>query len=102
VSAANLKFDAEQYLASLPGAAVAEIHLAGHSSVETSSGAVLIDDHGSELSWSVWSLYGRALQLFGSLPTLIEWDNDLPSLHVLLKEAGKGRVARTLDGNTRV
>jgi uncharacterized protein len=92
VSAANLQLSAEQYLASLPAHAVAEVHLAGHSAVETSTGTVLIDDHGSEVSLSVWSLYRQALQLFGPLPTLIEWDNDLPSLYVLLKEAAKGRA----------
>ena len=92
VSAANLKFDAEQYLASLPSDSIAEIHVAGHSTVESSSGAVLIDDHGSEVSLSVWSLYRSALQHFGPQPTLIEWDNDLPSLYVLLKEAQKGRA----------
>jgi uncharacterized protein len=92
VSAANLQLNAEQYLASLPANAVAEIHLAGHCAMETATGTVLIDDHGSEVSLSVWSLYRRALQHFGPLPTLIEWDNDLPSLYVLLKEAGKGRA----------
>jgi uncharacterized protein len=92
VSAANLELNAEQYLASLPVHAVAEIHLAGHAAMETSSGTVLVDDHGSEVSLSVWSLYRRALEHFGPLPTLIEWDNDLPALNVLLKEAGKGRA----------
>ena len=92
VSAVNLKLNAEQYLANLPAKAVAEIHLAGHSTMETASGTVLIDDHGSEVPLSVWSLYRAALQQFGPLPTLIEWDNDLPSLYVLLKEAGKGRA----------
>jgi uncharacterized protein len=92
VSAANLELNAEHYLASLPAHAVAEVHLAGHSAMETSSGTVLIDDHGSEVSLPVWSLYHRALEHFGPLPSLIEWDNDLPSLYVLLKEAGKGRA----------
>jgi uncharacterized protein (UPF0276 family) len=92
VSAANLELNAEHYLASLPAHAVAEVHLAGHSARETASGTVLIDDHGSEVSLPVWSLYRRALEHFGPLPTLIEWDNDLPSLYVLLKEAGKGRA----------
>jgi uncharacterized protein (UPF0276 family) len=92
VSAANLNMDAERYLRSLPASSVAEIHLAGHSTRETASGAVLIDDHGSQVSLSVWSLYRRALQHFGPLPTLIEWDNDLPSLDMLLEEAAKGRA----------
>jgi uncharacterized protein len=92
VSAGNLKFNAEHYLASLPPSSVAEIHLAGHSTMQTPSGPVLIDDHGSEVSLAVWALYCKALTRFGPLPTLIEWDNNLPSLYVLLREAGKGRA----------
>lgn len=92
VSSRNLDIDAEKYLSELPVDCVAEIHLAGHSTVETATGPVLIDDHGSQVCDAVWALYPRALQRFGPLPTLIEWDNDLPSLSVLLNEASKGRV----------
>ena len=46
-----------------------------------------IDDHGSRVSGEVWSLYREAIACFGAVPTLIEWDNDVPPLDVLLQEA---------------
>ena len=92
VSSRNIDVDVAKYLSELPVGCVAEIHLAGHSTVETATGPVLIDDHGSRVCDAVWTLYRQALERFGSLPTLIEWDNDLPSLSVLLNEASKGRA----------
>jgi uncharacterized protein (UPF0276 family) len=37
----------------------------------------------------VWNLYGEALTRLGPIPTLIEWDTDLPALATLLDEARK-------------
>ena len=83
VSAINHGFDAAQYLRRIPKAAVAEIHLAGHDS----NGRCLIDTHGARVAAPVWALYREALARFGTIPTLIEWDTDLPPLDVLLDEA---------------
>jgi len=88
VSAHNHGWDASAYLAGLPAAAVGEIHLAGHSVRPLPDGGTLrIDDHGSRVIGEVWALYGEALARFGPVPTLIEWDNDVPPLDVLLGEA---------------
>ena len=87
VTAENLGLDAAAYLAALPPEAVGELHLAGHSANDADGRRVLIDDHGSPVSPAVWALYERALERFGPLPTLIEWDTDLPPLDVLLDEA---------------
>ncbi|TMH40728.1 MAG: DUF692 domain-containing protein, partial [Betaproteobacteria bacterium] len=46
-----------------------------------------IDDHGSRVAPEVWALYAEALALFGRVPTLIEWDTDVPPMAVLLDEA---------------
>src|SRR5262249_47274521 len=67
--------------------AVGEIHLAGHSVSDADSQTLLIDDHGSPVSEAVWAFYERALDRFGPLPTLVEWDTDIPSLEVLVGEA---------------
>jgi len=48
---------------------------------------ILIDDHGSRVAQPVWELYAAALRRFGPVPTLIEWDTNLPALKVLLDEA---------------
>jgi uncharacterized protein (UPF0276 family) len=50
---------------------------------------VLIDTHGTAVCAAVWQLYGAALERFGPVPTLIEWDTDLPALDVLIAEAHK-------------
>lgn len=87
VSAANVALEPLSYLAALPLDAVGEIHLAGHAENEADGIIVLIDDHGSRVRPGVWTLYEAALIRFGPLPTLVEWDTDLPGLAVLLDEA---------------
>jgi uncharacterized protein len=89
VSGRNLGFDASAYLAALPAAAVAEVHLAGHHVNPVGGREILIDDHGSAVAETVWALYAEALDWFGPQPTLIEWDCRLPALSVLLGEAAK-------------
>ena len=66
---------------------VAELHLAGH----LHCGDIVIDDHGSRVPQPVWSLYAHALARLGPVPTLIEWDTDVPALNVLLEEAKQAR-----------
>jgi uncharacterized protein len=85
VSAWNFGFDPMAYLQALPIEAIGEIHLAGHHVAEDVN--ILIDDHGSRVAEPVWALYAAALRRFGRVPTLIEWDTNLPALEVLLDEA---------------
>jgi uncharacterized protein len=87
VSAWNVGLDAGSYLDALPVPAIGEIHLAGHAANDADGRTILIDDHGSPVTGPVWKLYQRALERFGSVPTLIEWDTDIPELSVLLGEA---------------
>jgi uncharacterized protein len=93
VSAKNLGFDAARTIAALDPAAVGEIHLAGHSSCERGGRTVLIDDHGSEVSLLVWALYHLAIERFGLVPSLIEWDTDIPDFTTLLAEARRAERA---------
>jgi uncharacterized protein (UPF0276 family) len=83
VNARNHGIDADGYLAAIPPAMVAEIHLAGFDA----SGPCLIDTHGAPVAPEVWSLYERALGHYGRVPTLIEWDTDIPEFAVLQREA---------------
>jgi uncharacterized protein (UPF0276 family) len=85
VSAWNFGFDPVAYLDALPVDAIGEIHLAGHHAAEDAD--ILIDDHGSRVAKPVWELHAAALRRFGPVPTLIEWDTNLPTLEVLLDEA---------------
>lgn len=93
VSACNHGWDASAYLAALPPEAVGEIHLAGHTLKRVNGGRTLrIDDHGSRVAPEVWSLYAQALARFGPVPTLIEWDTDVPPLDVLMNEAARAEA----------
>jgi uncharacterized protein (UPF0276 family) len=71
---------------------VGELHLAGHCRVSDAHGDIVIDDHGSRVCPAVWSLYRHAVACFGAVPTLIEWDTDIPALDVLLDEAARARA----------
>jgi uncharacterized protein (UPF0276 family) len=66
---------------------VMEIHLAGF----TPSDSIVIDDHATPVHEPVWQLYRHALKKLGSVPTLIEWDLELPDLSVLLTEAATAK-----------
>jgi len=87
VSGRNLGDDPAAYLDRLEPAAVEEIHLAGHAVNDADGRPIFIDDHGSRVAAEVWRLYAHALARFGPVPTLVEWDTDLPPLMVLLEEA---------------
>jgi uncharacterized protein len=71
------------FVDALPQGIVGEIHLAGY----IDAGEIAIDDHGSRVRPDVWRVYEHALKRFGRVPTLVEWDTDLPALDVLLGEA---------------
>lgn len=105
VTAWNLGLDAVAYLDALTAYAVGEIHLAGHAENDTDGRSILIDDHGSPVAAPVWKLYERALERFGPVPTLIEWDTDIPELAVLLAEARRANglleAAARRDGHAR-
>jgi len=103
VSAHNHDWDASRYLAALPPAAIGEIHLAGHSLRPLAGGRSLrIDDHASRVCAEVWALYREALARFGPVPTLIEWDNDVPPLDVLVGEAAQaGAIIAAAEPETK-
>jgi uncharacterized protein (UPF0276 family) len=86
--------DVAAWLDAVPADLVGEVHLAGHSVNEADGAQIAIDDHGSRVGDAVWLLYAEAIQRFGQVPTLIEWDSDIPALEVLVGEAAKAdRVA---------
>ena len=88
VSTRNHDWSASVYLDALPAESIGKIHLAGHTVRPLADGTTLrIDDHGSCVTDEVWTLYQEALMRFGVVPTLIEWDNNLPALEILLQQA---------------
>lgn len=96
VACTNRGVDPVAYLDAFPLAAVGEVHLGGHDAQADEHGApLLIDSHGAEVADPVWALYARTIAETGPLPTLIEWDTDVPDWPVLAAEAG--RAAAVLE-----
>lgn len=88
VSAVNHGFAAEDFLSAIPVAQVKEIHLAGYEETD----GLLIDTHSRPVHPEVWALYRAALERFGPVPSLIEWDQDIPELELLMAEAAKAQA----------
>lgn len=87
VNAMNHGFDPHVYLSRVPQRAVREMHLAGHSIRRVGGREIRIDTHDAPVCEAVWALYAAALERFGPVPTLIEWDSEIPALEVLAAEA---------------
>jgi uncharacterized protein (UPF0276 family) len=99
VTCTNLDLDAQTYLEALSGSFIGEIHLAGHSRVARGGSSILIDDHASIVCEAVWRLYARALERFGLVHSLIEWDKDLPLFATLMGQVREAeRIVSTWSG----
>lgn len=85
VSSRNHNFDAREYLNAVPPGRIAQIHLAGHSKFEK----YILDTHDHPVIGPVWKLYEQAIRRFGAVPTLLEWDDRIPSFDELHAEALK-------------
>jgi uncharacterized protein (UPF0276 family) len=96
VSAHNHGFGAEEFVAGLPIGTVRQFHLANHSD----HGDHKFDDHRGAVPEVVWQLYELALRRFGPVPSLVEWDEDLPSWERLCAERDEAarRARRCLAG----
>ncbi|MYM32674.1 DUF692 family protein [Duganella sp. CY15W] len=88
VNQCNHGEDALAAIAAIAPDTVGELHLAGHLVTPEA----VIDHHGARVAAPVWRLYEAALARFGAVPTLIEWDTEIPPLEVLLAEAGKAKA----------
>ena len=81
---------AMDWMLSLPTGAIKEIHLAGYSSDPVLGDVLRIDSHGSAVAQETWLAYAAILRAFGPIPSLIEWDNDVPGFEVLMAERARG------------
>jgi uncharacterized protein len=90
VSARNHATSAHAYLEAFPLDLAGEIHLAGHLATEDEQGSALcIDAHQSPVTDDVLALFESVIARSGLLPTLVEWDNDVPEWPALLAEVIK-------------
>ena len=104
VSAVNHGGDASDYLARFPLQHVREIHLAGHAVATDDAGQTfLIDAHDRAVGNAVMALFAEVLARTGPLPTLVEWDNDLPEWPVMMGEIEKiSRALRALPNKAEI
>jgi hypothetical protein len=87
VNAFNHGFDPVRYIDSVPAQRVVQFHLAGHSD----HGSYLLDTHDHPIRPEVWALYEHAVRRLGRMPTLIEWDDNIPKFEVLSSVADEAR-----------
>jgi uncharacterized protein (UPF0276 family) len=93
VSATNHDLSAMDYLSDFPLSHVGEIHLAGHAEQSDDEGEpLLIDSHDAPVADAVWELYDFVLSRVGAIPTLIEWDSNLPEWPILKAEAAAAQA----------
>ena len=93
VAATNHGFEPMAYIDAFPLQSVAEIHLAGFAEDRDDDNAcLLIDAHGTPVAEAVWSIFRRTVARIGPVPTLIEWDNDVPKFSKLAAEAARAKA----------
>ena len=83
VSSVNHNFDPLEYIRGISVDSVAQFHLAGHQK----NNGFLLDNHEGPTPNVVWDLYRVALKRFGAIPTIIEWDENVPAFETLVAEA---------------
>ncbi|KIG13444.1 hypothetical protein DB30_08071 [Enhygromyxa salina] len=88
VNARNHELNPSELLWQLPVDRACQIHLAGHKL----EGPRLLDNHGAPVCEEVWALYREVIERCGPIPTLIEWDTQIPELAAVLDQADLARV----------
>jgi uncharacterized protein (UPF0276 family) len=91
VNAINHGYDANEFLAGLPGERIAYAHIAGHSH---DAPDLIVDTHGCPVIEPVWSLLDRAYERLGVFPTLLERDANIPALSEVLGEVERIRAVQ--------
>jgi len=95
LSSHNLGYDAYEYIDRFPAGAVAELHLGGFTPEEDSAAPgdeIWVDTHECAVADGAWELYAYTIRKFGVVPTLIEWDSNIPPLATLLKETARAKA----------
>lgn len=82
VNQRNLGESLSGFISELPLDRIGEIHLAGF----TEQDGQLIDTHGSPVCEDVWQAFKCFNRFKSAVPTLIEWDNNLPEFSVLMEQ----------------
>ena len=90
VNHVNNRQDARNYLDAIDVSRVVELHLAGFERKEN----YLLDAHNNKVHSDVWNYYQYFLNYADDIPTLIEWDHNIPAFEVLYAEAIKAKTIK--------
>jgi uncharacterized protein (UPF0276 family) len=93
VNSRNHSFDPRHFVDGIDSERVGQLHLAGHSDL----GTHLIDTHDHPVCEEVWELFGYACRKFGAIPTLLEWDANIPDFSVLESECAHANAVQTRE-----
>jgi uncharacterized protein (UPF0276 family) len=86
VNSINIGFDPHAFLRGIPAERIVYSHMAGHYQ---QTPELLIDTHGMDVIDPVWALLADAYALFGTFPTLLERDSNIPPIQTLMQEVDK-------------
>lgn len=86
VNSVNFDFDPYVYLDKLPAERIVYGHMAGHYQEAPN---LLIDTHAADVIEPVWQLLDAAYTKFGSFPTLLERDSEIPPIKKLMAEVDR-------------
>ena len=86
VNSVNFGFDAQAFLNGIPGERIVYAHIAGH---DREAADLIIDTHAQDVIPEVWALLIEAYKLYGTFPTLLERDSNIPPLAMLVQEVNK-------------
>jgi uncharacterized protein (UPF0276 family) len=90
ISGLNNGWSSSDYIDAINPFFVEEMHVSGHLQKKILDNEYLyIDSHDNIVCKEVWHLFEYALKKCGKVPTLVEWDANIPELKVLLGEAAK-------------
>lgn len=95
VNSVNHGYDADAFLKAIPAKRIAYAHIAGHY-VEADD--FLVDTHGAAIVDPVWKLLGKAYELYGVFPTLLERDFNIPEMAELMREVNTIKAIQTAWG----
>lgn len=91
VNSINHDYDAHEYMRGLPAKRIAYAHIAGHYN---EADDLIVDTHGADVIEPVWQLLDAAYAHFGTIPTLLERDFNLPPVADLLIEVARIKAAQ--------
>ena len=83
VNAFNHKYDAKEFIQSLPLERVTYVHIAGH---EQRTPELIIDTHGHPIIDPVFDLFAWTIPQLPEVPVLLERDFNIPDFNELLQE----------------